>query len=176
MPDFQKVIASKPYHNGAAVILPPPAARMDGAGIYSVRGDTDPGGELEILFNKLSGRFNNFLYYQQVTPSSFSSSDSHAPAANNPAIVTYAAQVNLAHSIDAIMWSYDGTPTGGRLTVTDGGTTVFDVEITSGGPGFFNFPGGIRGSENSALVITLAAAGASVEGKLYVFGHRTVGL
>jgi hypothetical protein len=172
MADFQKVRPGSPYHNGAAVVLPAGVSTT----IYSVRGDTDEDGQLEILFNKLAGRFHNFLYYQQTTPTAFSAADSSAPAANTNAVVTYAAAPNVAHSIDSITWSYDAAPTGGRLTITDGGVTVFDIEITAGGPGFFSFPGGIRGSENSALVITLAAGGAAVEGKLYVFGHRTVGV
>lgn len=61
-------------------------------------------------------------------------------------------------------FSYSAAPTGGRLTVKDGATTLFDVDITAAGPG--PLPLVYTGSVNTALTVTLAAGGSGVIGKL----------
>lgn len=98
----------------------------------------------------------------------------HAPAANTAAVVTYAAGgAGVAHTISGVAWSYNADPTAGNLKIEDGsGTTVFSVDITSKGPGFFLFPEPLRGSANTALIITLAAGGASCTGKVNGLGKR----
>jgi hypothetical protein len=99
----------------------------------------------------------------------------HAPAANTAAVVTYsAAGTGLSHSLSGVAWSYSGDPTGGNLKIEDGsGTTVFSVDVTSKGPGFFLFPEPLRGAANTALIVTLAAGGSGVSGKVNVLGKRT---
>lgn len=102
--------------------------------------------------------------------------DVHEPAANTAAVVTYAAvSANSSHVISGIAWSYEGTGTlsGGNLTVSAGATTVFTIGITSKGAGFipFQFPKKI--APNTALVVTLAAGGADVTGKVSVMNHWT---
>jgi hypothetical protein len=73
-----------------------------------------------------------------------------------------------------VAWSYSGDPTGGNLKIEDGsGTTVFSVDVTSKGPGFFLFPEPLRGAANTALIVTLAAGGSGVSGKVNVLGKRT---
>lgn len=90
--------------------------------------------------------------------------DRHYPAAATDATKTIAAIENIRHVLNKIIWSYSDAPTGGRLTVIDGATTVLDIDITNGGPGALTLmePMAI----NSAMVITLASGGGAVVGKL----------
>ncbi len=101
--------------------------------------------------------------------------DVHAPAANNAAVVTYAAVAGVRHCISGIAWSYDGDPTGGNLKVEDvSGTTVFSIDVTSKGPGVIIFPRAKKAAAvNTALIVTLAAGGGSVSGKVSVLNHWT---
>jgi len=96
------------------------------------------------------------------------------PAANTAAVITYAAGgAGFRHLVGSIMWSYDAVPTGGGLTITDGGATRFAISITNGGPGFVpEVP--IRFGDNTIVVITLAAGGAGISGKLNVLGHWVI--
>lgn len=103
--------------------------------------------------------------------------DIHAPAANTAAVVTYAAgAAGVHHVISGVAWSYAGAaPTGGNLKIEDGsGTTVFSIDITAEGPGFFTFPVPKAGSAATAMIVTLAAGGAGVTGKVSVLNHWTV--
>lgn len=96
-----------------------------------------------------------------------STGDVHAPSSNTAAVLSYAAVADRRHTIGLIAWSYSGTPTGGNLKVEDGaGTTVFSLDITTGGPGFLPFAPPLSGSRSTALVITLAAGGSGVSGKV----------
>lgn len=97
----------------------------------------------------------------------------YVQATNAAAAVTLPAAAGVANVIDEVIWSYSGNPTGGALTITDDGATVFSVDITSAGPGFVPFPNGLRGGLLTSLVVTLAAAGSGVVGKLNVMGART---
>lgn len=99
--------------------------------------------------------------------------DVHAPAVNTAAIVTYAATASVKHVITGIAWSYDAAPTGGNLKVEDvSGTTVFTIDITDKGAGFFVFPKPKKSAAaNTAMIITLAAAGAAVTGKVSCLNH-----
>ena len=90
----------------------------------------------------------------------------HVPAAATAAVVTIAAVANRKHWIHNIQWSYSADPTGGRLTITSGGVTKFDVDITTSGPGGFGLE--IVGGVNEEIVITLASGAGAVVGKLNV--------
>ena len=87
-------------------------------------------------------------------------------AADMAAVVTLAASSEKHIYLHRIQWSYDGTPTGGKITVQDGagGTTLWEQAITAAGPGGQD-PDEL-GSVNTAMVITLAAGGAGVTGRL----------
>lgn len=102
-----------------------------------------------------------------------STADTAAAASGHAAVVTYAAIAapapNNRHAISGIAWSYDADPTSGGLTIKDGTDTVFQIDITKGGPGFFPFPAKKLGSPNLAMVVTLADG--SVNGKVNVLGH-----
>lgn len=91
-----------------------------------------------------------------------------ATAAVNTAVVaTFAALAGVRHILTGCTVSYSAAPTGGRLLVTDGGVTVYDVDIIAGGPTAIPLPaGGVGGGVGNAMVVTLAAAGAAVVGKL----------
>jgi hypothetical protein len=101
-------------------------------------------------------------------PVTGSTSDVSAPTSNAAATVTYAAAgANVSHCVGQIAWSYNGTPTGGNLTIQDGsGNVIFSVDITNGGPGVFTFAPPKKGTANNALIVTLAAGGSGVSGKL----------
>lgn len=98
--------------------------------------------------------------------------DVHEPAANTAAVVTYAAATDRQHVISGVAWSYNAAPTGGSLKVENGaGTTVFIMGITAAGPGVILFPVPKAGATDTAMVVTLAAGGAAVTGKLSVLNH-----
>jgi len=99
-------------------------------------------------------------------------SDVNAPASNTAAVLTYAAVSDRRHVLDSVEWSYSASPTGGNLKIEDGaGTTVFSIDVTAAGPGFFKFAPGLAGRANTALIVTLAAGGSGVSGKVNA-GHR----
>lgn len=89
----------------------------------------------------------------------------HEPSANAAAVVTLAAAgAGKRHVMASVEYSYDNDPTGGSLTITDGGTAVFKVDLPASGPGSFRWIPPKRFAANSAVVATLAAAGAGVSG------------
>jgi len=102
-----------------------------------------------------------------------SSSDVHAPAANTAAVVTYTGAAGSSHVIAGIAWSYDGAPTGGNLLVEDDSDTVLSLDVTAAGPGFIPFSVPKRATAGNDLVVTLAAGGAGVTGKVSVLAHWT---
>lgn len=92
-------------------------------------------------------------------------------SANAAASVTIAADPDQFWVLDWIAWSYDGTPSG-SLTVSIGGTVVFEVDVITGGQGLLRFDGAeiynAAQTKNEALVVTLAAGGSGVIGKLQI--------
>ena len=101
--------------------------------------------------------------------------DVHGPAVNTAAVVTYVASPGVQHVISGVAWSYNGgIPVGGSLVITDAGATVFTVDISEEGPGFFTFPRPKQNAiVNTAMVITLAAGGAGITGKVNILSHWT---
>ncbi len=99
--------------------------------------------------------------------------DVSTPSANTAATVTYAAGVNgRRHVVGQIFWSYaGGTPTG-NIKIEDGvGNVVFSLDITGAGPGWLPFTPAKYGSANTAMIITLSAAGGGITGKLAIGAH-----
>ena len=102
-----------------------------------------------------------------------STGDVNTPASNTNAVVTYAAVPGVGHLISGIAWSYSGgTPTG-SLIITDGGNTVFSIDIASAGAGFVTFNPSLKTTAGNAMVITLGAGGSGVTGKLSILSHWT---
>jgi hypothetical protein len=93
-------------------------------------------------------------------------SEQQTSADNGAATITLAAVASRAHFVHHLQWSYNGSPSGGRLFITVAGVTKFDVDVTTGGPGGFGLE--LAGGTNEAVVVTLAAGGAGVIGKLNV--------
>jgi hypothetical protein len=100
-------------------------------------------------------------------------SDVNAPSSNTAAVLTYAAVSDRRHVLDGVQFSYSGgTPTGGNLKVEDGaGTTVLSLDVTAAGHGWVPFAPGLAGRVNTAMIVTLAAGGSGVSGKLNA-AHR----
>lgn len=97
----------------------------------------------------------------------------HAPASNTAAVITYAADASYKHTIGGVAWSYDAAPTGGSLTITSNGSTIFKVNITAAGPGFIPFNPPLQNAAvNQALVITLAAGGSGITGIVNALGYH----
>lgn len=94
----------------------------------------------------------------------------HAPAADTAAVITKSAPTGTnVNVLGGVFWSYDADPTGGNLKIENGsGTTVFSIDITTGGAGFFPFDPPMKGDVETALIITLAAGGGAVSGKVSV--------
>lgn len=111
----------------------------------------------------------------QVGPRAAAAANVHVPSSNTAAVITYAAAgAGISHVISGIAWSYSGAPTAGNLKVEDGsGTTVFSVDITAAGPGFIPFSTPLKGTANTAMIITLAAGGSGVSGKVNALGKWT---
>lgn len=106
---------------------------------------------------------------QELKPIKALSSDAATASSNTAVVITYTAIDGLHHAIQSLVVSYDGAPTGGSVKIEDGaGTTVFQVAITASGPTIIPFPRPLMGSQNKALVVTLAAGGSGVTGRVNV--------
>lgn len=90
------------------------------------------------------------------------------PALNTSAVVTIPADSTKTHVIHWIAASYLSVPTGGRMTITDGGATIWDHDVTIGGTTFFHNLELENSAPNQAMVVTLAAGGLTVKSKLVV--------
>lgn len=71
-----------------------------------------------------------------------------------------------SHRLLTVSWSYSDDPTGGTITVFDGDNPVYQVDVTSGGPGFL--PVMLTGSPGNAMLVTLSPGGAGVVGRLNI--------
>ena len=95
---------------------------------------------------------------------------------NADAVVTISNTEGNKIVIEGIQWSYSADPIGGNLKVESLGSIIWEVDITVAGPGFIPFPiiedfrkriqGGLKGTSDEELVITLVGAGASVRSKV----------
>lgn len=92
----------------------------------------------------------------------------NATAAVNTAVVaTVTGVAGQTIRLLALSWSYNAAPTGGRMQIQDGATTILDVDVAASGPGSVPLPpGGIKLTSGNTLTATLAAAGAAVTGKV----------
>jgi len=103
----------------------------------------------------------------QFTNPSVVRHDSETALANTAVVITLVAREGYRNVLHGMQWSYDTAPTGGRLTVEDGaGNSIWDVDITAAADRLESFYSVLVGSSNTAMILTLAAAGAGVIGKL----------
>ena len=105
---------------------------------------------------------------QHETPIPVAAADTASPAGNTAAVITYAAAgAGKYNCVGGIFWSYNATPTNGNLQIEDGsGNVIFSMDITAAGAGFIPFTPPKKGSANTALIITLAAGGSGVSGRV----------
>lgn len=167
--DFGKCISGNPYKEGSAVSLEPVVVNP-GSKINAVRGTVK---DWSTYILTLSKKLKYPLYYTKGYPIIGVAGD-FATATNASAVVTYAADEYSYHSIEGVAWSYSGAPgAGARIQIEDGsGTVIFSEDITASGPGLFSFEEGLRGSRNTAFIVTLTAGGTGVVGKVNVVGHK----
>ncbi len=90
-------------------------------------------------------------------------------AANTAVVQTFAAVVGESHRLAFVAVSFTGGTGTGTLTVADGGTTIYQIDLVLviGTPFQITFPlGGLGGTINTAMTVTLAAGGTLAVGKL----------
>jgi len=90
----------------------------------------------------------------------------HAPAANTAAAITITGVAGKTLILTRVICSYDGDPTGGNLTVKNKTAVVFNADIVASGVYEFSIVRKCTQAEN--LVVTLAAGGTGVSGKLNI--------
>lgn len=95
------------------------------------------------------------------------------PAVNTAAVITITPAGGTRIVLDHIVYSYSAAPTGGNLLITDGGVTVMNIDDTGAGQQAIlqGSPGLQSTAIDNVIVITLAAAGAAVTGKLFALFH-----
>jgi len=92
----------------------------------------------------------------------------HSPGVNIAAVGTIAAEADETWCAEEVIVSYDAAPTGGRLTVVVGSTTLLDVDINQAGAqrfrlhGIHHVDGNGKMVQNEALVATAAAGGDTI--------------
>jgi len=111
----------------------------------------------------------------QFTPLAANPSNTAAAATDTARTITLPGASNTVNVLAGVAWSYAGTGTlsGGRLTVSDNGVTVFQIDIQDKGQDKIVFDYPIKGTPGSAMVVTLTAGGANVAGSLNLLGRWT---
>lgn len=91
----------------------------------------------------------------------------HKPSSNTAAVITIAAVPGVAHELESVSFSYNGTPTNGNFKIeSPSGTTLYEVYVTSAGAGPMPLGNSCLKSPsvNAEMIITLAAGGSGVSG------------
>ena len=108
-----------------------------------------------------------------VNPLAEISHQSATAAANTAVAITLPADPEQCHVVCRVDWSYDGAPTGGKVTITAGSTTLRELHIVEGGPGLMDWYKDLNNpgihnddTKGEAVTVTLTAGGASVVGTL----------
>lgn len=96
-----------------------------------------------------------------------------ATAAVNTAVtVTINGVAGQSVRLTALAASYNAAPTGGLLTVVVNAVTIVQLDIAAAGPTAIPLPpGGLECAAGQNVVITLAAAGAAVAGRVNVASY-----
>ncbi|HEY6278446.1 MAG TPA: hypothetical protein VIX86_19195 [Streptosporangiaceae bacterium] len=90
-------------------------------------------------------------------------------AANTAVPITVNGVAGQTIRLAALSWSYSAAPAGGVLTAVVNGVTIFQCDITAAGfAAALIAQGGLICQAGQNAVITLAAAGAAVIGRLNV--------
>jgi hypothetical protein len=118
----------------------------------------------------MAARFEPKVVRQEIGPMS---ADLTASATNAAAVITLPAVPNACHAItEGIAYSYgsSGSLTNGRITVAFGGVTDFVIDISAKGNGYV--PYRKAAPVNTAVTVTIADGGASVDGKINILGYE----
>ena len=116
------------------------------------------------------------LYRPKMAGPALASTDlSVQPAGDTVATIVLAAPgAGRRNVISGVAWSYTAAPANGNLRIHDGaGHTFLSVDIIAGGPGFIPFDPGLGAGSNRQIILTLAAGGGVILGKLNVLGAWT---
>lgn len=70
-----------------------------------------------------------------------------------------------ADKIHSVHFSYSDDPTGGKLTIKSGAATIYEVDITKGGPGPLDFEPALQGPN---LSVVMTAGGTGIVSKINV--------
>lgn len=110
---------------------------------------------------------------QRVFPQAIpASGDQSATGAGGAATaITVTGQSGRNVCIKQVSWSYSDTPTGGSITIADSAgspVTYFSLHVTAGGPGGWTFSPALSLPAGLNSVVTLAAPGGAIVGKLFV--------
>ena len=89
-------------------------------------------------------------------------------ATNEPVIIILPASDRGIWTLRGFSWSYDNDPTGGRISITGGGLPSKSWGVTSGGPGFINFPSPLECNMSTDCTISMTAGGSGIRGDLNV--------
>ncbi len=111
------------------------------------------------------------------TPVTVTSFNVFAQSSNNTsAIIAYSSAVGVTRIIGGVAWSYAGTGTlTGVLEIADeSNNVVFNVDITSLGPGFIPFNPPITTGIGHGITVTLGAGGSAILGKVNVLSSWSI--
>lgn len=122
------------------------------------------------------GRDGVFRYIDAYpeSPDPVSTDETATSSAGAAVSITFLAQTDSAHVISGVAWSYDAAPTGGALSIKDGASdVVYTSDITSAGTSQVLFNPPKQGRSGRSMILTLAAPGGAVVGKVNSLGHWT---
>jgi hypothetical protein len=147
---------------------------LDGGGNpvnYDGRAQIIPNGSGLLVASIVDGKyFHMDDYSQDDLPAT---SGDYALGNGADAVITLGAPGTFRnHVLTGLAFGYRSAPTSGYLQIQDGANTVFRVPITSAGAGFVPFEPAKRGTENTAMIITLGGGGAGVIGEVSILGRR----
>ena len=93
-------------------------------------------------------------------------------AVNADLSILLAATTGLTHFVTGIIASYSLAPMAGRLSVIDGTTTIFNIDILIQNlpPVLFPLDNPLNAIQGNSMEIRLSAGGALNTGKLNAFG------
>jgi hypothetical protein len=98
---------------------------------------------------------------------------SAAAAVNTAVVVTINGVAGQSARITSLSVSYNAAPTGGLVTVVVNAVTILQLDIAAAGGTEVPLPaGGLECQAGQNAVITLAAAGAAVQGRVNVSSYQ----
>jgi hypothetical protein len=96
-----------------------------------------------------------------------------AGGAGAAASLAYTPDPDKFVEIAQIDCSYSGAPTGGALTITEGATTIFQLDLGAAGPYSISWrQPKVAKTKGATVTVTLAAPGGAIVGKLNVQAYQ----